>query len=88
MSAAFSLGNIIGPQTFQSKDAPQYRPAKITVLASCSAGLLTTFCLFMYYVWQNQKRGVKKVQQEEEYKKAEVWEALTDKENVDFRYTY
>lgn len=42
----------------------------------------------MYYVWQNQKRGVKKVQQEEEYKKAEVWETLTDKENVDFRYTY
>jgi hypothetical protein len=34
VSAAFSLGNIIGPQTFQAKDAPEYRAAKISVIGT------------------------------------------------------
>ena len=32
VSGSFSLGNIIGPQTFQARDAPEYRPAKLAGL--------------------------------------------------------
>lgn len=31
VSGAFSVGNIIGPQTFRAKDAPEYHNAKIIV---------------------------------------------------------
>ena len=34
IASAFSLGNIVGPQTFQAKDAPDYIRAKITLLAN------------------------------------------------------
>ena len=50
ISGSFSVGNIIGPQTFQARDAPEYRPAKIAVLATQSGCALTVFVLFLYYV--------------------------------------
>lgn len=31
LAGSFNVGNIIGPQTFQARDAPQYIPAKVTV---------------------------------------------------------
>ncbi|KAF2086436.1 allantoate permease [Saccharata proteae CBS 121410] len=40
VSAAFSVGCIIGPQTFRDGDAPQYYPAKITVMAVNAAGIV------------------------------------------------
>ncbi|KAF7585453.1 hypothetical protein BBP40_010886, partial [Aspergillus hancockii] len=41
VAGSFSVGNIIGPQTFQARDAPGYRPAKIAVLATqAGAGVL------------------------------------------------
>ena len=33
---SFCVGNIIGPETFQAKDAPQYIPAKVTIVAVLS----------------------------------------------------
>ena len=56
VSAAFSIGSIIGPQTFQAKDAPQYIPAKIVVLATQSAGILVAVMARLYYGWQNSRR--------------------------------
>lgn len=37
VSGSFSVGSIIRPQTFQTRDAPGYTPAKITVLATQAA---------------------------------------------------
>ncbi|CAH0017923.1 unnamed protein product [Clonostachys rhizophaga] len=34
VSGSFSLGNIIGPQTFQSRDAPDFHPAKLAVMGT------------------------------------------------------
>lgn len=34
VSGSFSVGKIIGPQTFQARDAPRYISAKITVVAT------------------------------------------------------
>src|SRR5882724_11388638 len=56
VSAAFCIGSIIGPQTFQAKDAPQYIPAKITVLATQAASIMVAVVIRLYYGWQNSHR--------------------------------
>jgi MFS family permease len=87
ISGSFSLGNIIGPQTFQAKDAPEYRPAKLAVMGTQAACAFTTFLLFLYYVWQNKKR-TSDGEHEEAYMSPEAWANMTDKENKTFRYAY
>ena len=89
ISGSFSVGNIIGPQTFQAKDAPAYKPAKITVVATQAAGALIALVLFAYYVWANKRKNavqasVDPVDQSEQH----LWEDQTDKENKTFRYVY
>ncbi|KAK4224218.1 putative allantoate protein [Podospora fimiseda] len=89
ISGSFSLGNIIGPQTFQARDAPEYRPAKIAVMATQAGCALVTFALFLYYSWQNKRRNnLAENENEEAYMEPEVWARMTDKENKSFRYTY
>ncbi|KAF4993469.1 hypothetical protein FGRMN_6475 [Fusarium graminum] len=88
VSGSFSLGNIIGPQTFQAKDAPEFRPAKLAVMGTQVGCALTTFSLFMYYFWANKRRDDRTKQVEDAYMSPEVWSTMTDKENKSFRYTY
>jgi H+/gluconate symporter-like permease len=58
VAGSFSVRNIIGPQTFQARDAPEYHPAKIAVLATQAAAAVLLFVLFLYYVWDNKRRTV------------------------------
>ncbi|KYK55170.1 MFS transporter [Drechmeria coniospora] len=88
VSGSFSLGNIIGPQTFRAQDAPDFRPAKLAVMGTQAACAVTTFTLFLYYVWANKRRNDRSEQQEEEFMSPEVWTNMTDKENKQFRYSY
>lgn len=93
IAGSFSVGNIIGPQTFQKKDAPQYIPAKITVLATQAGGALLATLLFIYYVVANrrkdQKYGVRSATSSAgELSEADRWANRTDQENVTFRYVY
>ncbi|CAG8083159.1 unnamed protein product [Penicillium salamii] len=53
MSAGFSIANIIGPQTFQAKDAPQYIPAKITIVAVNAAAIVVSTSLRIVYGRRN-----------------------------------
>lgn len=92
ISGSFSVGNIIGPQTFQAKDAPQYIPAKITVLATQAAAALVAIVLFVYYLWANRRKdaaasvaGATSVESKSEQ---ELWANQTDKQNEAFRYVY
>jgi hypothetical protein len=87
ISGSFSLGNIIGPQTFQARDAPDYRPAKIAVMGTQAGCAFTTFLLFLYYVWQN-KRRTSDGEKEDAFMSQETWANMTDKENKKFRYAY
>ncbi|KAH7074784.1 allantoate permease [Paraphoma chrysanthemicola] len=91
VSGSFSIGNIIGPQTFQARDAPDYRPAKLAVMGTQAGCAAVTIALYFYYRWQNRQRdasqGVVK-EEEDAFMSAEVWAALTDRENVRFRYCY
>ena len=87
VAGSFSVGNIIGPQTFQAKDAPDYLPAKITVLAAQAAAALMAGLLALYYVMANrgkEKAVVGSVEQDERH----LWKDLTDRENKAFRYVY
>ena len=89
ISGSFSVGNIIGPQTFQAKDAPRYTPAKITVLATQAAGAWMAFILFLNYVWANKRKNTASVEVEATNQNEEhLWEDLTDKKNKTFRYVY
>jgi H+/gluconate symporter-like permease len=89
ISGSFSVGNIVGPQTFQAKDAPQYIPAKITVLATQAAGALVAVVLFLYYKWANKGKNATPAEIESSEQRAEhLWDDQTDKENDTFRYVY
>ncbi|KAL9080602.1 MAG: hypothetical protein Q9157_000657 [Trypethelium eluteriae] len=90
LSIGFGIGSIIGPQTFQAKDAPQYIPAKITVLATQAATALMSVVLFSYYLlvnWHRNRSG-RTPQSVDDMSDAEKWRNLTDKENPDFRYVF
>ncbi|KOS17304.1 Thiamine pathway transporter THI73 [Escovopsis weberi] len=89
IGGSFSVGNIIGPQTFQARDAPDYHPAKIAVMSTQAGCAFTTLLLFAYYAWCNKKRGGRRsAQTEEAYMCADVWVARTDRENKMFLYSY
>jgi len=55
VAAAFSIANIIGPQTFRAKDAPNYFPAKITLVATTAAGIVVAIFLRMLYGYRNKR---------------------------------
>ncbi|KAF2189269.1 MFS general substrate transporter [Zopfia rhizophila CBS 207.26] len=91
IAGSFSIGNIIGPQTFQAKDAPDYRPAKLAVMGTQAGCAVVTFVLFLYYWWQNGRRGGGEVMGEEgseRYLDVETWKGRTDRENRDFVYVF
>jgi len=92
ISGAFSIGNIIGPQLFQPKDAPQFIPAKIILLVTEIATAIIAAALRIYYGWQNKIRDDAERKDRELGELKEVvnieWLNLTDRENKTFRYKY
>ena len=44
IAGSFSVGNIIGSQTFQAKDAPGYHTAKVIVMATQAGAAFVIFC--------------------------------------------
>ena len=89
VNASFGVGSIVGPQTFQAKDAPQYYPAKVTLLATQAAAAFFATVLFGYYKWENSRRNKKGAAAGMELESTEQdWSNLTDKENPSFRYVY
>lgn len=53
IAVGFSIANIIGPQTFQEGDAPQYMPAKITLFAVSGGAMLVSVLLRLLYAYRN-----------------------------------
>lgn len=81
---SFCLGNILGPLTFRDKDAPEYVPAKVTIVAVDSVAIVLTILLLVYYLWENHKRDKNPVEHQENIEFAD----LTDMQNKEFRYKY
>ncbi|OQV09244.1 hypothetical protein CLAIMM_13385 [Cladophialophora immunda] len=80
---SFCVGNIIGPETFRAKDAPQYIPAKLTIVVILSIAIVLAITLDLLYVLENKKRDREEPQDlPQDYEFLD----LTDKENRNFRY--
>ncbi|CAD0018990.1 unnamed protein product [Aureobasidium pullulans] len=85
---AYTVGNIISPQTFQTKDAPRYLPAKISI---CILYFLITVDLYLirwFAVRENRRRDKEREELGDKYVVEENHEFLdlTDRENKEFRY--
>jgi ACS family allantoate permease-like MFS transporter len=52
----YCVGNIIGPQTFQAKDAPRFASAEITILVLFAVGLVDVLLMYFYLRSQNKKK--------------------------------
>lgn len=88
MAFSFGVGNIIGPQTFRSQDAPQYLPAKITVLATQSTGAVLAVVLFGYYKWSNSRSRQRQPAARDHHGQLVEECDVTDRKNAAFRYVY
>jgi ACS family allantoate permease-like MFS transporter len=86
MLIGYSVGNIIGPQVFRPKDAPNYRPARITILVCLILCTLDLMLIYWYYKLVNRKNEV--IRGTPEYRTLENQEFLdrTDRENHEFAY--
>ncbi|RKU48354.1 hypothetical protein DL546_008829 [Coniochaeta pulveracea] len=83
----YCVGNIVGPQVFRAKDAPDYRNAQIVILVCWGLSLLDI--LFIY--WWCRKENARKaaIRSAPGYAKMEGQEFfdLTDRENPEFIYS-
>lgn len=92
VAIGFSIANIIGPQTFQAKDAPAYIPAKITVFAVCGGSVVTTIALRALYGIRNKRTEAAREARLDaapgDGTNAVAEEDLTDRTNPVFHYVY
>lgn len=87
MNAAFAIGNIIGPLTFKAKDAPQFKPAKLTLVIMWAVSILASALCAFYYSWMNKSRAVRgEAVEDDEVEVTKAYAGLTDKENKSFVY--
>ncbi|KAI2473272.1 major facilitator superfamily transporter allantoate [Annulohypoxylon bovei var. microspora] len=84
---AYCVGNIIGPQVFQSNDAPRYRNANIVVLVC----MCVSFAILLFInFWCKRENGKKAaIRATPGYTKVDGQEFLdlTDRENPEFIYS-
>ncbi|OAL64557.1 allantoate permease [Trichophyton rubrum] len=83
---AFCLGNILGPLTFKDEDAPEYVPAKLSIVVTMSITIVSIFFLRFYYIYENKRRDRKL--EEGQVQPAADFLDITDRENLSFRYVY
>jgi len=85
----YCIGNIIGPQTFQGKEAPNYPTAKAILLAAFIVGTLCIISIIIIYKMRNNSRDKAREAMGDKYLVPENIEFadLTDKENPEFRYS-
>ncbi|KAL4966185.1 MFS general substrate transporter [Aspergillus stella-maris] len=93
ISAAFSVANIIGPQTFQAKDAPGYTPAKITLVAVNAAAIVVSTSLRVLYGRRNARAervgGPARSRMERKIEDKRRGEIMADEQDGSaFRYVY
>ncbi|KAJ9604774.1 Allantoate permease [Cladophialophora chaetospira] len=86
---AYTVGNIISPQTFQARDAPRYLPAKISIVILYFLITVDLCLIRLVYVHRNKKRDATKAARRDDYvlKKNHEFLDLTDIQNQEFRYS-
>ncbi|KAJ8522714.1 hypothetical protein ONZ45_g758 [Pleurotus djamor] len=94
---AFSLGNIIGTEIFQPKDAPAYIPGKIAIMSLLGGQLIISFVLRYINLYLNKQKRAKVTLLKEQNgwtdadirreRERHAFMDLTDKQNPYFVYT-
>jgi ACS family allantoate permease-like MFS transporter len=89
---SFAVGNILGTQTFQAKQAPGYISGKISIIATLGALCFVILVLRWYNDMLNKKNrraleGMSEVEKEELREKM-AFADQTDRRNVFFIYTH
>lgn len=84
----YSAGNVIGPQTFRSTDAPNYMKAKAGSVGCYCAAIALMVILTVYNLWENKRRDKLRDEMGDAYVIPENLEFadLTDFQNPEFRY--
>ncbi|KAJ5200252.1 Major facilitator superfamily domain general substrate transporter [Penicillium cf. griseofulvum] len=85
---AYTVGNIISPQTFQAKDAPGYMPAKISICVLYFVVTLDLCLIWWVSQRENRRRDLEKEALGDAYVVPEnsAFLDLTDRQNPEFRY--
>jgi len=83
---AYCVGNLIGPQVFQAKDAPRYTPALITIVVCWIICIILLLVIWFVNVRENRRRDAFAASPEYVHVKNQEFLDLTDGENMDFRY--
>ncbi len=79
----YSVGNVIGPQTFRASQAPDYRGAKIAIVVCGAVLLVLNVVIWLAYVWENRHKC--RLEPDANFDNAEFAD-LTDRENPRFVY--
>lgn len=83
----YCVGNLVGPQTFISTQAPSYNGAKISIVVNYVVCLVLLSGIYFYYWIENKRRDSKAVEMEATKVENLEFADLTDKENPQFRYS-
>lgn len=87
MLIAYCVGSIIGPLTFTGRSAPEYIPAKITLLATNAACIVWQLGLMGWNMGQNRRREwQRRAGPTPEGEGEQLWDDATDKERRGFVY--
>ncbi|SCW02225.1 LAFE_0F01728g1_1 [Lachancea fermentati] len=81
----YCVGNLIGPQTFVSKEEPHYRSAKIAIVVCFVVCLFLTIAVYLINLRANRLRDEKDEKLDPSFINSEFAD-LTDFENPEFRY--
>ncbi|OBZ71805.1 Allantoate permease [Grifola frondosa] len=95
--ATFSLGNIVGTEIFQPKDAPAYIPGKVAIMILLTVQLFVSFLLRWINLHLNAKKRTKLAEEKarrgwtdddvQKERERHAFLDLTDKQNMFFVYT-
>ncbi|KAK5113974.1 hypothetical protein LTR62_003097 [Meristemomyces frigidus] len=89
---SFAVGNILGTQTFQQKQAPGYKSGKIAIIATLSALCFVIVGLRIMNDRLNKQNMVKRSslseEEQESMKDKLTFADRTDRENIFFVYTH
>ncbi|OWT36696.1 hypothetical protein J008_05545 [Cryptococcus neoformans] len=82
-----ALGNIVGPYSFLDSEAPTYHTGIIVCMCSRAAEIVVILALRLCFVIPNKSRDKKFAEGDERYDPdVQVFEDMTDKQNLHFRY--
>ncbi|KAI9631776.1 MFS general substrate transporter [Dioszegia hungarica] len=84
----YCLGNIVGPLTVLSSEAPVYTTATTAMVVSFTVKLLALLTLGIYMMWQNKVRDRKYGPANKERAAAAGMQDKSEQDNPDFRYVY